>query len=262
MLNLQIINMVVKMEWKKSISYLIIALVVLGLFGNLSQACGPNEPAGKSHVSHLYLYEKNPTTWDVISNGSWGKMKYGVSGEEFEFVFNGHNLTSGQNYTLIYYPDPWPGEGLICLGNGTANEEGNVHIAESVDTGNLPSEDDENECAKIWLVLSSDVDCENSKMIGWNPAEYLFEHNLINFSKTSSEESSEKCDKGTTVEETEDDEDVQETSEADKPKTKRSKTSLLFLDKLIERFPIIEKILQLLLQIIYNQLASMEQPTT
>lgn len=256
--------MVVKMEWKKSISYLIIALVVLGLFGNLSQACGPNEPAGKSHVSHLYLYEKDPATWDTISNGSWGKMKYGVSGEEFEFVFNGHNLTSGQNYTLIYYPDPWPGDGLICLGTDTANEEGNAHIAESVDTGNLPNETDENfpDGAKIWLVLSSDVDCENSKMIGWNPAEYLFEHNLINFSKTSSEESSEKCDKGTTVEETEDDEDVQETSEADKPKTKRSKTSLLFLDKLIERFPIIEKILQLLLQIIYNQLASMEQPTT
>ena len=261
MFNLQIINMVVKMEWKKSISYLIIALVVLGLFGNLSQACGPNEPAGKSHVSHLYLYEKNPTTWDVISNGSWGKMKYGLSGEEFEFVFNGHNLTSGQNYTLIYYPDPWPGEGLICLGNGTANEEGNVHIAESVDTGNLPSEDDENECAKIWLVLSSDVDCENSKMIGWNPAEYLFEHNLINFSKTSSEESSEKCDKETTGEETEDDEDVQDTSETDKPKNKRSKNLLLLLDKLMERFPIIEKILQFLLQIIYNELPSMEWST-
>ena len=261
MLNLQIINMVVKMEWKKSISYLIIALVVLGLFGNLSQACGPNEPAGKSHVSHLYLYEKNPTTWDVISNGSWGKMKYGLSGEEFEFVFNGHNLTSGQNYTLIYYPDPWPGEGLICLGNGTANEEGNVHIAESVDTGNLPSEDDENECAKIWLVLSSDVDCENSKMIGWNPAEYLFEHNLINFSKTSSEESSEKCDKGKTGEETEDDEDVEDTSETDKPKNKRSKNLLLLLDKLMERFPIIEKILQFLLQIIYNELPSMEWST-
>ena len=261
MLNLQIINMVVKMEWKKSISYLIIALVVLGLFGNLSQACGPNEPAGKSHVSHLYLYEKNPTTWDVISNGSWGKMKYGLSGEEFEFVFNGHNLTSGQNYTLIYYPDPWPGEGLICLGNVTANEEGNVHIAESVDTGNLPSEDDENECAKIWLVLSSDVDCENSKMIGWNPAEYLFEHNLINFSKTSSEESSEKCDKGKTGEETEDDEDVEDTSETDKPKNKRSKNLLLLLDKLMERFPIIEKILQFLLQIIYNELPSMEWST-
>lgn len=256
--------MVMKMEWKKSISYLIIVLVVLGLFGNLSQACGPNEPAGKSCVSHLYLYEKDPATWDTISNGSWGKMKYRSSGEEFEFVFNGHNLTSGQNYTLIYYPDPWPGEGLICLGTDAANEEENVHIAESVDTGNLPNETDENfpDGAKIWLVLSSDVDCENSKMIGWNPAEYLFEHNLINFSKTSSEESSEKCNKGTTVEETEDDEDVQEMSEADKPKTKRSKTSLLFLDKLIERFPIIEKILQLLLQIIYNQLASMEQPTT
>jgi hypothetical protein len=102
------------------------------------------------------------------------------------------------------------------------------------------------------------VDCENLKMIEWNPAEYLFEHNLINFSKTSSEESSEKCDKGTKIEETEDDEDVQDTSETDKPKNKRSKNLLLLLDKLMERFPIIEKILQLLLQIIYNQLSSME----
>ena len=252
--------MVVKMEWKKSISYLIIVLVVLGLFGNLSQACGPNESAGKSNVSHLYLYEKNPTTWDVISNGSWGKMKYSLSGEEFEFVFNGHNLNSGQNYTLIYYPDPWPGEGLICLGTGTANKCGDIHIAESADTGNLPAVNDTNypDGAKIWLVLSSDVDCENSKMIGWNPAEYLFEHNLINFSKTSSEGSSEKCNEETTSEETEDDEDVQDTSESDEPKNKRSKNLLLLLDKLMERFPIIEKILQFLLQIIYNELPSME----
>ena len=134
-------------------------------------------------------------TWDIISNASWGKMEYISSGEDFKFVFNGYNLTSGQDYTLIYYPDPWPGEGLICLGNSTANKEGDIHIAESVDTGDLPSEGDENEGAKIWLVLSSDVDCENSKMIGWNPTEYLFEHNLIYFSRIPAKVSSEKCDK-------------------------------------------------------------------
>jgi len=254
--------MVMKMEWKKSISYLIIALVVLGLFGNISQACGPHEPAGESCVSHLYLYEKDPATWDTISNGSWGKMKYRSSGEEFEFVFNGHNLTSGQNYTLIYYPDPWPGEGLICLGTGTANEEGNVHIAESADTGNLPNETDENfpDGAKIWLVLSSDVDCENSKMIGWNPAEYLFEHNLINFSKTSVE----KCDKETKKVKTivEDDENAPEILNAGMSKTKRFGAFLLFLDKLMERFPIIEQILELILQLVYNQLADVGYPTT
>ena len=37
-------------------------------------------------------------------------------------------------------------------------------------------------------MLSSDVDCVGdkdkqikSKMVGWNPTEYLFEYNLINF---------------------------------------------------------------------------------
>jgi len=173
--------------------YMILFSVFLVLISNLTQACGPNESAGNSKVSYLYLYEKDPVTWDIIQNGSWGKMKYQSSGEEFEFVFNGHNLTMMENYTLIYYPDPWPGDGLICLGKGTVNEEGNIHIAESVDTGNLPAEYDINEGAKIWLVLSSDVDCENSKMIVWNPTEYLFEHNLIQFLKTETEKSSKKC---------------------------------------------------------------------
>ena len=249
------------MRWK--IRKCIIALVILGLVGNLSQACGPHEPAGKSQVSHLYLYEKDPVTWDIISNGSWGKMKYRLSGEEFEFVFNGHKLTARQDYTLIYYPDPWPGEGLICLGNSTANEEGDIHIAESVDTGDLPSEGDENEGAKIWLVLSSDVDCENSKMIGWNPTEYLFEHNLINFSKAPVEASSEKCDKETKkgeieVKEVEDDENAPEIPEAGISETRWFKV----LDKLIERFPIIERILLRILQWIYYRLTSMELSIT
>lgn len=255
--------LVVRMRWKMKMRKWIIALVILVLVGNLSQACGPHEPAGKSQVSHLYLYEKDPGTWDIISNGSWGKMKYRLSGEEFEFVFNGHKLTERQDYTLIYYPDPWPGEGLICLGNSTANEEGDIHIAESVDTDDLPSEGDENEGAKIWLVLSSDVDCENSKMIGWNPTEYLFEHNLIYFSKTPVEVSSEKCDKETNkdeieVEEVEDEENAPEIPEAGISEAKWFKV----LDKLIERFPIIEQILQRILQWIYDRLTSMELPIT
>ena len=40
------------------------------------------------------------------------------------------------------------------------------------------------EGAKIWLVLSSDVDCDMAYMIGWNPTEYLFEYDLINFDDT------------------------------------------------------------------------------
>jgi len=145
---------------------------------------GKNGPKGNSNVAHLNLYEKNPDTWEIIPDGARGKMKYNLSGPTFDFVFNGHGLEYGLEYTLIYYPDPWPGNGLICLGSDTADEEGNVHIKDSVNTGNLPADHDENDGAKIWLVLSSDVDCENQSMIGWNPTEYLFEYDLITFVDT------------------------------------------------------------------------------
>jgi hypothetical protein len=144
----------------------------------------PNGPAGKSNIAHLYLFEKDPATWEIVENGSWGKMQYTLTGSEFDFVFNGHGLENGSEYTLLYYPDPWPGNGLIRLGTGTACDEMDVHITGSVDTGDLPTADDENEGAKIWLVLSSDVDCVNQTMVGWNPTEYLFEYDLITFDDT------------------------------------------------------------------------------
>jgi len=147
---------------------------------------GKNGPAGKSNTGHLYLYEKDPSTWEIVDGGAWGKMKYNLSGPEFDFNFNGHGLEAGEGYCLIYYPDPWPGNDLICLGSGIANKGGNVHIKGSVNTGDLPAEDDANvnEGAKIWLVLSDDVDCDEQKMIGWDPTEYLFEYDLIIFDDT------------------------------------------------------------------------------
>jgi hypothetical protein len=74
---------------------------------------------------------------------------------------------------------------LICLGTDTASQGGNVHIADRVDSGDIPKEGDENEeGGKIWLVLSSDVDCDGQQMTGWNPAEYLFEYDLMTFEQT------------------------------------------------------------------------------
>lgn len=147
--------------------------------------------ARKSNVGHLYLYEKD-SNWDIVSPGAWGKMKYNLSGPEFKFVFNGHGLEPGEDYCLIYYPDPWPGNGLICLGEGTANMGGNVHIAGSVDpNGDLPIPSDipeplpAQDGAKIWLVLSDDVDCVNKHFKNvWNPTEYLFEYEVITFDDT------------------------------------------------------------------------------
>ncbi|MFQ6053506.1 MAG: hypothetical protein ACE5OO_04660, partial [Candidatus Bathyarchaeia archaeon] len=177
-----VLLMIFSVEYMKSVRIVGVFAITMFLISMFPAALakGPTGKAGKSNTGHLYLFEKDPTTWEIVEDGAWGKMKYKLSGPEFAFVFNGHDLEPGEDYTLIYYPNPWPGNGLICLGSGTANEEGNVHIAESLETDDLPAEEDENYPggAKIWLVLSDDVDCAGRKMFGWNPTEYLFEYDL------------------------------------------------------------------------------------
>lgn len=145
---------------------------------------------------NLLLYQKDPDTWDVVEGGAWGSLRFATSGEEFEFKFNGHDYDSEDGmglipdvyYTLIYFPDPWPGEGLIKLGEGMSHlcylnyPYVMIQIVGSCDTGDLPKEFDDGDGAKIWLVLSDDLgdDC----MTGWNPTCYLFESKLIQFEDT------------------------------------------------------------------------------
>jgi hypothetical protein len=145
--------------------------------------------------TRIYLYEKDPISWDILGSGAWGFLDYRPEGTEFKFLFVGKKLEPFQDYTLIYYPDPWPGTGLICLGSGTADDLGKLKLIGKgdplnpdyvgpVDTGDLPAVGDANSGAKIWLVLTSDVDCVGQEMTGWNPAEYLFENTLITFIDT------------------------------------------------------------------------------
>jgi len=135
----------------------------------------PGGPAGNSNIAHLYLYEKTPSgEWPIVDGGAWGKMEYKLSGPKFDFVFNGKGLDADIEYSLIIYrPDYWPAEELIILGTATANKGGNVHIADSIEvSGEIVG-------VKVWLVLSSDV--AEGGMTAWNPAEYLFENDLITF---------------------------------------------------------------------------------
>jgi hypothetical protein len=185
-----------------------IMMVVLSILVTVFMAApsmgGHNGQSGKSNMGHLYLYEKMPNSdadrtdpWLIVEGGMWGKMLYNLSGPTFDFVFNGHGLPVGQCFELIYYPDPWPGTGLICLGSGTVNEDGNVHIKESVDTaGDLPIESDLNadddtavgysyRGAKIFLVPCNDVNCTSQEMIGWTGDDAnLYEDDLITFDDT------------------------------------------------------------------------------
>ena len=150
--------------------------------------------AGNSNNGFVKLVQKDYTDpeWPVIAEGTWGKLKYSLTGTTFDFHFNGHGLVEDNEYALIYYPDPWPGTGLIVLGNDVADEDGNVHIKGSAEIEMLPIEEDENASAdppgaKIWLVLASDIG--EGEMTGWNPGEYLFEYDLITFNAPGETES-------------------------------------------------------------------------
>ena len=141
-----------------------------------------SDTAGKSDTAHEYLYEKDQVTWDIVEDGAWGKLTYTVAAPEFDFVFNGHGLVAGTEYVLAYYPDPWPGNGLICLGGGVANRGGNLNIGGSANTGDLPANGDP--FAKVWLALAADVDCDNALFVGWHGADYRFEYNGVTFDDT------------------------------------------------------------------------------
>jgi hypothetical protein len=171
----------------------VFALIASVLAGGVALAAPPSEgglhgPAGKSNVAHLYLYQKDPSTWEIIDSGTWGKMTYNLEGPTFDFVFNGHGLTPNTDYSLIYYADPWPGDNPGALiASGMSNNGGQLHLAGSVELNmDLPGPADANypDGAKIWLVPSSDYDATANKMIKWNPTQYLYEHNLITYDDT------------------------------------------------------------------------------
>jgi len=147
----------------------ILVALLLAFTISLSASAGkPNGPAaynglnkGKSAVSHLEMYEKD-ANWDAVADGAFGRLTFSDS-----FVFNGHGLEAGTDYTLVSHDGTWPN--AVCLGNGTSNGGGNLNLS-----GEMAADG-----PKVWLVLSADVDCSANAMTGWNPAEYLFEYNLI-----------------------------------------------------------------------------------
>ena len=148
---------------KKIILCVVMALVLVSLIAVPAFAAKGDNPAN-DNPNNLYLYEKD-ANWDIVWDGASGKMSWNQKGA---VTFNGHKLESGVSYSLIVYTDPWPGDPITIIGTATANKGGNVNIKGSLDAGDYP---------QIWLVLADDV--TESGMTGWNPSEYLFEHNAI-----------------------------------------------------------------------------------
>jgi hypothetical protein len=138
--------------------------------------------SAKDKAEHLYLYEKDSFDWSIEEDGAWGKLMY--KGDKF--VFNGHGLEVGVDYTLISYKEPWAGCGSKILGIATSNDEGNVHIMGPMPTlvvnnyaGYTTGDYVDVTGSKIWLVPTDDFPTDGECFAGWNPTSYLFENNLI-----------------------------------------------------------------------------------
>lgn len=158
---------------------------------------GPDGRAGKSHVAHVNYSMVDSATGDFIDDETspWARMTYFWSGAAFDFVFNAHNFTPVAepdglpDYVLTYQPEPMPSAGVMCLGDGEVNDEGDIHIANSVELdSNLPAEEDTaEEGASLVLVVAGDVDCDTGEMTVWEPENYLFTTSSVVYEDTNLE---------------------------------------------------------------------------
>ena len=167
---------------KKTI--LLVSLLALTLLSIPALAAKTaNKPAATNGLNkgandHLYLFEKDEGSWEIIEDGAWAKMNINL--KQWKFVFNGHGVDPG-DYKLICYVDPWPGEGSKVLGNGTADENGNIHIKGPINYTELHDINPEDyNGSKIWLVPAADFDETQQKMVAWNATQILFEFDLLN----------------------------------------------------------------------------------
>jgi hypothetical protein len=115
----------------------------------------------------------SPMQTGTLKYGAQGGMQYYPSACEFWFDFGGIGLENYQDYTLVCGTI----SDLICLGHGTTNGWGQIHIRECINTGDLCD-------LKIALVLTEDVDCVGGYMTDWEPSRYLLGKDSINYEDT------------------------------------------------------------------------------
>lgn len=149
---------------------------------------------GTAWLDFKQAKKENPDDyWKVLNPGNpAGTLTYKVKHPEFDYDFNASGLQPGIEYSLIYYADPWPGNGPsgtggALLGTETTDGSGNITMSDSVELNmNLPGSDDDNhpDGAKVWLVPSSDYNEGTNELTAWNPDTYLFEIGMIYYYDT------------------------------------------------------------------------------
>ena len=134
----------------------------------------------------LALNNKDSSWVEIDGDGIEGTLVFETVNPTFDYTFDAIGLAAETDYCLIYYADPWTGSNPGALiGTFTSDVGGAIAVVGSIDLGmNLPQPPDDNylDGAKIWLVLASDYDEVANEMTGWNPDDYLFEHELVAYS--------------------------------------------------------------------------------
>src|SRR3989338_7080590 len=128
--------------------------------------------------------ENKDTAWNIVNDGRYGSLSFVTAKATFDYDLMVRGMNANTGYSLIYYPDPWPGAGGFNLCSFTTDNDGSANTSGDVDlNADLPIATDANgEGAKLWVVLSSDW--SGGQMTGWNPSEYLFEENLVAYDDT------------------------------------------------------------------------------
>lgn len=153
-------------------------------FAEEFQVLQTNAPHPTDTIATLELDNKT-ANWGRINDNRIGYMTYNPTGSTFDYDFVGQGLNAGTGYCLIYYSDPWPGTNGFDLSCGTTDGSGSISLSGNPNIGSIPVVSDANypNGAKIWLVTQSDYDTVNNKMTAWHQAEYLYEANLITYTK-------------------------------------------------------------------------------
>jgi hypothetical protein len=137
--------------------------------------------------------------WQIKGgDGIQGTLTYNLTSPTFDYKFEATGLTGSTDYSLIYYADPWPGDGVshdtgvliakfTAAGGIISSTSGSINLG--MDLPQWPSDQNHPEGAKIWLVPSSDYSTVTpgvkGHMTAWNPANYLFETALITYEDTN-----------------------------------------------------------------------------
>jgi predicted ribosomally synthesized peptide with SipW-like signal peptide len=157
----------------------------------------PKEQAGPTGETGEWIIDWNTVVGGGTSEnwqGTYGFLTYNTKGSTFDYTFKAYKLTPTTQYSLIYYADPWPGDGNThatgaLIAKFTTDGSGNIGpVTGSVELGtDLPNAGDANfpGGAKIWLVPSTHYSTttpgQQGHMTAWSYSEYLFEFSLIKY---------------------------------------------------------------------------------